>query len=199
MMQRNIVILSIFLLVGCTTVGPIDQPQFMPLVEKASGVPSSNIAISGRVSWAPTNTDSCWFATLVQLYLALPIVNCTSEQIQNSRQFFALYRYDIRELPPAKEGVLIVTDTELTFLDWHEKDKLYAKASTFPIGNISTLEIYRFGLTRLVRLTVTNSDYKYYVITLMGAQGQQQDHVKSDLLFDHIKNRLAKDIKVITY
>jgi hypothetical protein len=87
----------------------------------------------------------------------------------------------------------------LTFLNWDEKADVYVKAGALPIRTISALELHKFGLSRLMRLTVPDSDFKYYTMTLMGPQGQQQDLTKNDRLFEHIKSRLAKDSRVVLY
>lgn len=197
MAHKTIHAFTLALLAGCTSVGPVDQPQFMPMVEKASGVPASNISISGRAMWVQTNTDFCWYANPgLNILLQTSFLKCTEDQIQNTNR---ISNFPTEKAPPRKEGVIVVSDTALTFLDWNEAGKDYSKSGALGIGNINTLEMHSFGQSRLIRLTVANSEYKYYTLRIVGAQGQQQDRAKNDMLFDHIKSRLGKDGKVFTY
>jgi hypothetical protein len=190
-MRRAAAIAALAFLAGCTTVGPVDQPQFVPMVEQATGISPGQIALSGRVSWRSTNIDYCWFANpSLNVHIQAAYINCTKEQIQN-------YDNVTREEP--RDGILVVTDTEMTFMDWNAATGAYVRADSISISRISVLEIHRFGLSRLFRLTLRDSKFKYYTMTITGPHGQRQDREKNDLLFDHVRTRLPKTGKVATY
>lgn len=181
-------LLAIASLAACTSVGPVGEARFLPMVEKATDVPRQDIVISSRVSWVPSNLDYCWMG-------APFFLNCTDEENENLHKM-----KDHRDDYPArKDGVLIVTRSALIFLDWNDNTKSYAIDFSVPIKNVESLELHRFGLSRDMRVRVSSSRYVYYTLAIMGPQGQQEDKDKSERFFAYLKTQMGKNGHTVVY
>lgn len=171
---------------ACTSVGPLGTAEFDTLVEQASGVKPAQAVLGSRVSLMATDMDFCW----VPLHVSK---HCSEAQLR----IMHLFRGEKR-VHQSWQGVLVATRDELVFLEWNEQRRGYSKLDAVAIRNIDAMEVYRFGLSRTLRLTARDSKNVYYVFTLMGPSGQAQDSAMNDKLFAHLRGPLrARGARIV--
>jgi len=115
------VILSIAILTGCVTRGPIKEASFNSLVDSSV---SNKVLLSGPGDLLP-NVDGF--------------------------SFFSNYDLKSRGPSAVSKGVLACTKDELVYLSWDEKNKIYKNELVIKYADMQSLELRKFGLgTRIV-------------------------------------------------
>jgi len=171
-------IISLLLLQACSTLGPVDTPQYMPMISKASNVSEKEVILSSRASWMNFNVDHCWTN---EAYM----INCTKEQINNG------FSSQLLKGKKPNDSILVLSENSVPFLDWDSNRRQYINNTTLPVNDITTLERHQFGLSRLIRIGMNNTTKRYYIFTLMNDSAQMQDSKKADKLFSHLRQKSA--------
>ena len=174
--SRKLTFVIVFFTVSsCGSFGPVNEPNYLALLEEAIGIDKDEIILNSEVNWRLMYGDQCWTNTK----------HCSALQITNAVN-------PLLSATHSSRSILVLEESSLFILDWDVESREYVKNTTLLIDNIISLEMY--AKRNKVRIGVIHKPSKFYIIHTY----RQLENTGK--LFDYLKDKVEeRGVKPISF